>query len=429
MKRSMFVLVSILVAASMLLAGCGTAATTVAPTAVPPTQPPAVTAVPTVPPTAAPVTITIWHQWSGDYLTAITAVFQQYMTDHPNVTIDLSKPDDVTASLKVAIPAGEGPDILGWANDQIGANALNGNIVALSDYGIDAAYLSSTYEPAAVAGVQWNSKIWALPESQESMSLVYNTALVTAADLPTTNTMDAWLAAIKAYYEKNNIPLICNQGFPGGDAYQVAPIFFGEGVPAFVDETGKGYLNTPEAIAAGQWLLDAKPYLLQEMSYDICNTDMAEGKVGGWLVGPWAIASLDKAGIQYGFANFGKPFVGIKALMLTQNAVDRGNTAVALDIMKYFTSAAPQKAMTLANKTIPANTAAFMDPEVQALSSIAGFGAAAANGVPMSASPYANAQWGPVGDASAAIWNGSQTPADALAAAETALDTAVAALK
>jgi arabinogalactan oligomer / maltooligosaccharide transport system substrate-binding protein len=428
MKRTLFVLISILMVGSILLTACGTTATQ----AVSPTKVPATAVPPTeVPPTAepAPVTITIWHQWSGDYLTAITAVFQQYMTDHPNVTIDLSKPDDVTASLKVAIPAGEGPDIIGWANDQIGANALNGNIVALSDYGIDTAFLTSTYEPAAVAGVQWNGKIWALPESQESMTLVYNKALVTAADLPTENTMAAWLAAIKAYYEKNSIPLLCNQGFGASDAYQVAPIYFGEGVPAYVDETGKAYMDTPEALAGAQWFLDAKPYLLQEMSYDICNTGMAEGKVAGWLVGPWAIAGLETAKVDYGFAPFGKPFVGIKTLMLTQNAVDRGNTDIALDIMKYFTSAAPQKAMTLANKTVPANTAALTDPEVQALATIAGFGAAAAGGVPMSASPYANAQWGPVGDAQAAIWNGSQTPADALAAAQAAIDAAVAALK
>lgn len=433
MKRTLFVLVSILVAATMLLTACGPTVTAV-PTQPAATQPAGTQPVVTQPaatqePTAAPVTITIWHQWGGDYLTAITAVFQQYMTDHPNVTIDLSKPDDVTASLKVAVPAGEGPDILGWAQDQIGKNAIAGNIVALDDYGIDTAYLTSNYQPAAVTGVQWNGKIWALPEAQEAMTLVYNKALVTAADLPATNDMAAWFTAIKAFYEAKHIPLLCNQGFSNSDAYQPAPIFFAFGLPAYVDETGKAYLNTPEALAAAKWLLSIKPYVLQEMTYDICNAGMAEGKVAGWLVGPWAIANLDKAGIQYGFATFGKPFVGIKTLMLTKNAVDRGNAAVALDIMKYFTSAAAQKAMTLANKTIPANTAAFMDPEVQALPTIAGFGAAAANGVPGSASPYADAQWGPVGDAVAAMWNGSQTPEVALAAAQAAIEAAVAAMK
>lgn len=424
MKRMFFVVLSIMMISSVLLAACGPAAT-----ATPAAMPTAVVEQPTAEMPTEPVTITVWHQWSGDYLTAITAVFQQYMVEHPNVTIDLSKPDDVSASLKVAIPAGEGPDIIGWANDKIGVSALAGNIVALDDYGIDLAYLTANFEPAAVAGVQWSGKIWALPESQESMALVYNKALVTSADLPAANTMTDWLAAIKAYYDKTGVPLLCNQGFPGADAYQVAPIFFGEGIPAFVDEEGVGYLNTPEAIAAGQWLVDAKPYLLQEMSYDICNAGMAEGKVAGWLVGPWAISGLETAGIDYGFANFGRPFVGIKTLMITQNAVDRSHAELSLDIIKYFTSTAAQKAMTLANKTIPANTAAFKDPEVQALVTIAGFGAAAADGVPMSASPYADAQWGPVGDATSAIWNGSQTPADALAAAETALEAKIAEMK
>jgi arabinogalactan oligomer/maltooligosaccharide transport system substrate-binding protein len=47
----------------------------------------------------------------------------------------------------------------------------------------------------------------------------------------------------------------------------------------------------------------------------------------------------------------------------------------------------------------------------------------------MANTPYADAQWGPVGDATQAIWNGSQTPAEALAAAQTAIDTAIAGMK
>jgi arabinogalactan oligomer/maltooligosaccharide transport system substrate-binding protein len=109
--------------------------------------------------------------------------------------------------------------------------------------------------------------------------------------------------------------------------------------------------------------------------------------------------------------------------------VDRGHAEIAIDIMKFFTNADMQKYMTINNKTIPANTAAFNDPEVQALATIAGFGANAAIGVPAANTPYAGAQWGPVGDATGAIWNGSQTPAEALAAAQTAIETAIAGMK
>ena len=65
------------------------------------------------------------------------------------------------------------------------------------------------------------------------------------------------LLAAATQFQKDNPgkTLICNQGFTSngdGDAYHVAPVFFGEGVPSYVDENGKAFLNTPEAIKAYQ---------------------------------------------------------------------------------------------------------------------------------------------------------------------------------
>ncbi|HTX91023.1 MAG TPA: extracellular solute-binding protein [Anaerolineales bacterium] len=429
MKKSIFVVFSLIITATMLLTACGASPTTAPATVAPATEAPTA-----VPPTAttAPVKITIWHQWDGAYLDAITKVFNQYMTDHPNVTIDLSKPNDVTASLKVAIPAGQGPDILAWTNDQIGSNAIAGNIVPLDDQGITQDFLTSTYEPAAVNGVVWQGKIWALPESQEAIALVYNKDLVTADYLPTDpmNFTDLTAKAEKFYADKH-IPLLCNQGFKGGDAYHIAPVFFGFGVKQYVDDQGNVTVNTPEALNAMTWLLDIKTkgHLLQDADDAACRTAFESGKVGMDWTGPWAIADFDKANVNYGIVPMGKPFVGIKALMLTKNAVDRGNAAVALDIIKYYTNAQNEIAVALANKTIPANSAALKDPGVQALSTLAGFGASANLGVPMANTPYANAQWGPVGDAVGAIWSGKQKPADALAAAQKAIEDAVAQMK
>lgn len=426
MKRTMFFLAGIMVVA-MVLSACGAPTPTPTAPAVPTNAP---AAVPTDTAVPQPVTIKIWHQWSGDYLTAITKVFNDYTAAHPNVTIDLSKPDDVTASLKVAIPAGEGPDIIGWANDQIGANALAGNIVALDDYGVTQDFLKSTYEPAAVAGVVWQGKIWAIPESQEGIAMVYNKAVASPSDFPS-NPMDFadLLAKAKTFYEAKGIPLFCNQGFKGGDAYHIAPVFFGFGVPSYVDDQGKVYVNTPEALNAMTWLTQIEPYLLKDADDAACRAALEEGKVGAQWGGPWLLADFEKAGVDYGIIPMGKPFVGIKTLMLTKNAVDRGNAAVAIDIMEFYTNAVNQKYVTMQNKTIPANTEALKDPEVQALTAISGFGAALNLGIPMANTPFANAQWGPVGDAVSAIWNGSQTPADALAAAQTAIENAIAGMK
>jgi len=416
-KKILFSLLGVLALVSLLASACAPAAT---PTPVPPTPTPK-------PPEAEKVTITIWHLWSGDYLKAIEAAFNEYTAEHPNVTIDLSKPEDTANALSVAIPAGEGPDIIGWANDQIGNQALAGNIVPLDDHGITMSFLKSTYEPAAVRGVVWQDKIWGLPESQEGIAFVYNKAMVDEKYLPTDPTdFDALLAKAKAFYEDTGKYLVCNQGLGNPDAYHVAPIYFGFGVPEYIDDQGNAYLNTPEAIAAAQWMVKFRQYAPGETSHDICKAMIVDGNAGAWWTGPWAIADLEAAGIDYGILPMGKPFVGIKALLLSVNAVDRGNAEVALDIMKYFTSGEVQKKIALANKTIPAPTGAVKDPEIQALATLAGFGASMNLGVPMANTPYANAQWGPVGDATTALWTGAQTPEEAMQGAQDAIEAAIA---
>ena len=133
--------------------------------------------------------------------------------------------------------------------------------------------------------------------------------------------------------------------------------------------------------------------------------------------------------MDYGIIQMGSPFVGVKSLLLTKNAVDRGYQDVALDIMKYFTGDETSTTLALTNKTIPANTVAFENPEVAALYTVVEFGKSAALGVPMSSSPYASAQWGPVGQAVVAIWSGAQAPADALAAAQAAIMEAIAGMQ
>jgi arabinogalactan oligomer/maltooligosaccharide transport system substrate-binding protein len=94
--------------------------------------------------------------------------------------------------------------------------------------------------------------------------------------------------------------------------------------------------------------------------------------------------------------------------------------------MRYFTSAEVQLQIALVNKTIPAASEALNNPEIQALASLAGFGESLNAGVPMANTPFASAQWQPVGDASVAIWNGTQPPAEALEAAQQAIEDAIA---
>ena len=107
-------LVSVLLVAAVLLTACPGTTTTVAPTHPPaptakpaePTKPPEPTAEPTAEPPMEEVTITLWNQWNDEYAENIKVVFDEYTAMHPNVKIDLSKPEDVQNALSVAVPAG-----------------------------------------------------------------------------------------------------------------------------------------------------------------------------------------------------------------------------------------------------------------------------------------------------------------------------------
>ncbi|MEO8392037.1 MAG: extracellular solute-binding protein [Chloroflexota bacterium] len=379
-------------------------------------------------------TLELWHGWNGAYADAITQVFDDYnKTNTDGITVNLTNVTGLNDALQVAIPAGQGPDIIAWADDVIGNNALAGNIAPISDYGITEDWLKENYEPAAVNGVIYDGKIWGLPEAQEGVSLICNSALVKPEDFPSDPQDFAGLLTLATKFHTDNPDkfLIYNQGLDtansGGDAYHASPIWYGFGA-FYVDETGKVGINTPEGLAAGQWLIDAAKVFPTQASQDQGLAALTGGTGACMWTGPWELADVKKSGISYFIQPFGRPFVGIKVELMTTNAVDRGNAEAVVKVLQFFDSADVQAKLSIANSTIPAATAALANPDVAKNSDVAGFGAQFNLGVPQPNTPYMGALWGPVGQATIAIFTGAQSPADALAAAEQGANDGIAAM-
>ncbi len=208
------------------------------------------------------VTITIWHQLNDHQLDYVAEYFNDYELEHPNTNILLSMKgatNDFSASitnlLNASIPATQGPDIIIWdffAALQ-GGNAASGNIVPLDEYGITQNWLLTSYEPVIANGMVWDNRVWGIPIDQGGLALIYNKALASPSDFPE-DPLNFYDLADKmgSFLRSKNIPLLC---FQQTNAFFVAPLFFGFGVPTYVDEMGTVYLENSQAVSALDWLV------------------------------------------------------------------------------------------------------------------------------------------------------------------------------
>jgi maltose-binding protein MalE len=356
--------------------------------------------------------ITIWHGWQGEYLTAIQAAFAKYATDN-NVTIELLRVPDLNEKVAVAVPSGQGPDIIAWVNDQIGNNVLSGIIQPLDDYGVDQAYLGANFTEVAARAMTYDDMVYGIPESMEALTFIYNKKLVTETDLP--KTTDDLLAMSESYNAPPDKYFFVYNG--KNDAYFSAPWWQGAGV-TLVSPEGTTELGNEESVAAGELIAKFSNIMPKEMDYGVADTLFKEGKAAIIMNGPWSIADYQKAGIDVGLATIptisssgqpGKPFVGVKMLMLSAEAK---NPQAAVDLMKYYGSTEVQTELAKVNKQVPANSAA--QDAMKSDPIIAGFIKQAANGEPMPNTEFISAMWDPIARTVESIWTGATPPAEAV---------------
>jgi arabinogalactan oligomer / maltooligosaccharide transport system substrate-binding protein len=379
----------------------------------------------------AKTTITIWHQWAANYFDAKQAIFADYVKAHPDVKINLLNVSDIDKKMQNAVPAGAGPDIAAWVDDHIGQNALLGVIDPIDGIaGVDKAFLDSTYLPVASQAVTYDGKIYALPETVETLSIIYNKKLITEDKLPKNTT--ELLANMKSYNAANpgKYYAVWNAK---SDAYFNAWLMYGAG-GQYVDEKGAVGLNSTAGVATASYVQSLADVLPKDVSYDVADALFKDGKAAMIINGPWYIEGLTKANMDFGMAklpaiDFGskgpaRPFVGVKCLMLAHGSK---NQAVAVDIMKYYTAHEQETKMVKATGEVPANKAAGAD--VASNPVVTAFNTQALDGVPLPNTPFMNALWDPAGKAFTAAFSTKDDPKKIMDEAQKAAEDAVAKMK
>jgi len=300
---------------------------------------------------------------------------------------------DIRDQLKIAGPAGAGPDIVIGAHDWLGELVSNGLLEPL-DLGAKA----KNFDPVAIKAFTYQGKLYGLPYAVEAIALMYNKDLVPT---PPATWDELKSIAKKLQDEKKVAQAYVIQSGPS-DPYHSYPIFTGFGSYVF-GRTPDGNYN-PQDVgldnAGGQAAMQELRSMVDAglirpgVGPDVMNSLFQSGKSAMMLTGPWALNDVRKAKINYGVAKIprmkqtARPFVGSQGFMV--NTFGK-NKLLAQTFLTEFV--ATDEAMQALYEAVP-NGPAWLpvrnkvtDPDIKM------FAASAADGDPLPAIPQMSAVW------------------------------------
>ena len=320
--------------------------------------------------------------------------------------------NDLQPNFVTANQAGNGPDIVVGAHDWIGNLVQNSAIrpVVLSPEA------EANYSDIALKAVTYDGQIYGAPYAVECLGLFVNKAL-TSVTQPTSieEMVEAGTAAGTA--------LVLSQAVDAkGHAYHIAPTYTAAGGYLFGKNPDGSYnskdlgIGKEGSIKAAEKIRQLGQQGVLRKSVTAANhiSLFTDGKAPYLISGPWALADIKKAGIDYqltripGFKDIrgsqARPFVGVNCFYVASNGKNKAFAGAcvadgAKDIA-FGASMFPSNELPPAQKDL-AEKLKTERPDMVAFAELS------AKADPMPAIPAMSSVWEPLGRAQANIVAGA----------------------
>ena len=383
-------LVGLFGALAIVASACGGTTPTTAPTAAPPaaTNTPVVT---TAPETGMTGTLTIWHSYGsgGGETGALDQVLGAVRAANPDLLINVFEQpfSDIFNKWQTDVLAGEeSPDLFIAPNDNLFSQSDAG---ALADLTSQLTGKLEGFQQVAVNGSQVGGKFFMVPESLKAVALWYDATMV--ASVPATT--DELLTAIKG-----GLRLGLNQ-----NAYHMFG-FSGAFGGTLMDASGKCTADAGGFADAFKYFQDLKAAGAKFYTNgNDLKQDFQTGKLDAVIDGPWQTADFTAAfataGHDLGVAPIpagpsgakADPFTGTDGWYINPNSK---NVDLAVQFALEMVSTRWEQIFVNFAGHVPAAPGVTINDPI-----VAGFAAAAADGLPRPQSSQFNNYWGPFGDA------------------------------
>ncbi len=426
--KKRYMLMAIALIATLLLGACGTPTEApVVETEAPVVEEPVVEEPVVEEPTEEPVveepvveepaaTLRIWaDEQRAPVLSELGAQFQAEY----NVEVVVENIAGIRDQFLVAAPAGEGPDIIVIAHDQLPALTESGLIAEL-DLGAKAA----DFDPETLKAYSYEGKLYGMPYARENLGFFYNADVV--EEVPTTwqgvydlsreliDAGEVQFGIVLAGASYDAYPWMTSQG-----GYVFGLVENGDYNPEDVGVGSEGMIKFGEM--ALQWKEDG--ILSDNLDNTTAKSMFLNGDVAFFMNGPWEINNLKESGLNFGIAKFpdgGYPFMGVQGFAV--NAMSENILLAQAFLTEFVATEEAMMALYEADPRAIAYTPAaekIDDPYLQ------GIAEAGENAVAMPAIPEMIKVWGDWGNALTFVFDGSKTPEEAYTFAQEAIVAAI----
>lgn len=317
---------------------------------------------------------------------------------------------DLQPAFVTANQAGNGPDIVLGAHDWIG-NMVQNSAISPVQLPADA---KDKVAPIGLSAVTFDGQTYGVPYAVETLVLYANKKLT---DTPEPSTIEELVSAAKSGSAKNILSLPVGDE---GDAYHMEPLYtsaggylFGKGSDGNLDPKDLG-VGKEGSISAGEKMkeLGEQKVLKTSINGDNAISLFTDGKAAYLISGPWALADVKKAKIDFamsavpGFEGMDPavPFAGVNAFYVAS----QGKNAAFAQQFVTDLAGSPDipEAMFAKNELPPVNLElqkklAAKNPEIVKVAKLA------EKAEPMPSIPAMAAIWGPLGKAEATIVGGA----------------------
>jgi len=355
----------------------------------------------------------VWTVYKEDMAAyqALTLSIEQFEANTGHSVDIVSIPDqtDMDSKMQIAAPTGMGPDVIAtMPHDIIGKWANQGILLALNGKADMEPFFDST-----IRAITYEGKMYGFPLSVESVGLVYNKAFVLTAP----QTFEEMIPVMERMEQDGLYGLV----FPSAEPYHMYGILSGFGGYIFgwendaynVQDIGMNNEGANEAIAYLKSFFERGlfPDSMRDRNtqHGFSTGTFEQGKAAFQINGPWVLAGLDAAGMDYGVApipvlpngEYPHPFLGVQFIGISAYSK---NTPAAIALAEFLTGKEQMASYALQTTLTPTRQDVLEDARIAQNEMIGAWAQQASLGTPMPNIPEMSAVWSAWSDALQVIY-------------------------